>query len=193
MKVGTLHFLVHPGYELARDEWDKVGMQLSDAQIKNEQELIQRYRDKVDSMGGEDVLVIFSSEGLLYRDCLRQSKQWMQLEGYAREKMGRRCIALSNPQHLGGRGDSNMERVQRILEQRGFETSQDTQVEVWGEKAMGCVARTAHFANEHFKPNEPPVITTQSTDAGKINELGLQVLENQLRQVYPKTRYVNKK
>jgi len=197
MKINTLHFLVHPGFSLAIEEKvrrSRIPRELTQRERENEMELLANYREKIDGLNESDVLVIFSpSEKRTYLRDFREGKEWTTTERYARDKLGDRCIVLTNPDFLrSSKKSDSLNRLWNILERRGFDFPEDTPCEVWGTSLPTCVIDTADEIFRQFKLKEYPVIPVKATNYGNLTQQEIEELEKRLRMHHPNVKLVNR-
>ena len=194
---GTLHFLVHPGFGLAAADtpaykrmYERQGIEEKADQrayVEEEKALLAVYRRKIDNMGEGDHLVIFSpSEGSEYSEAVRKDSEWTRIGTYAKEKLGRRCVVLSNPDYLSGEpGKDSLETAGKILKQRGFEITPKTRCEVWGQTANVCVKKTADQAYLRYGLEEYPRLDLKATEKRTLRQQEIEILEQALRAQIP--------
>jgi hypothetical protein len=194
--VGTLHVLMHPGSLLETKK--KRGNPVSEGDLNIERKLLDVFRRKIDLLGTDDVLLIFSSAGRGHLDDIRKNEEWTLIERYARQRLGRRCISLSSPSFLRGDAAQTQEktglgRVGQILQSRGFKILQDTPCEVWGQTAIICLPETAEQLFKHFQLTAYPVIPAQSTELSLLPPELIPGVEKAIQKRNPRTRLVNRR
>ncbi len=197
MKIDTLHFLVHPGAALAREKRYGSEIPFTDADMEREKELLEVYREKVDGLGEEDVLVLFSpSYAKEYRKDIKAGEEWIRLQEYAKEKLRNRCIVLTHPDFLDTTESLNrsesLDRVLGIMDNRGFDFSLDMPTEVWGTAVDGCVIKTVDSVFKQFQLTNYPIIPVKATEKKDLRSEEIAALEVGLRVNYPKAKLVDR-
>ncbi|MBU0762915.1 MAG: hypothetical protein KKD39_07800 [Candidatus Altiarchaeota archaeon] len=186
MKVDRIHVLVHPGFVMYNIDKGR-SPTLDEPQKTRQQELIKLYKQKVDSLSENDVLVIFSpSKTHEYAKDYRGGSEWTEIEDYAKKRLLRRVIRLSNPSWLTtDAGDESLTTMFGIMQKRGFEFSKTTPCEIWGVSFGSCVRDTAlELEHAGFKNITIP---TKSTDLFDRN-IEIDTLTKILRDSNPQTK-----
>lgn len=213
MQEFTLHFLVHPGYGTVNR---RLGENMSREWMQQEKRLFRRYREKLGSLGEDDVLVIFTpmvrpeheqlekgfDEAFKQGRCgdareLLKSNRWLGVVKKAQELMGNRCLTFPSPLFLPPfrpvvDRSPRMSDVDEELKKRGFEVTPETPCQVWGTSLSSmdtsCVVNTAEKIQEYFGLKKFPSIMVDSTNCFEADEKELEKLSKDLEKRLPKAR-----
>ncbi|MBU0762179.1 MAG: hypothetical protein KKD39_04080, partial [Candidatus Altiarchaeota archaeon] len=149
MNIRTLHVLVHPGFYSSwmrkHGEKDKIDPEI----LKMEADLIETYRQKIGTLGNEDVLVILApTQGAHFKTDVAEGESWVALARDAKTQLGKRCMSVSNPQILENTSrrvseKDSVDGMMKYLNARGFRITEETACEVWGAAAEECVVQVA--------------------------------------------------
>jgi len=192
-KVATVYFLVHPGYDAG----------LAPPNPRSEKLLLERYRSTIDSLGQYDVLVILSpakkddhmrqlrgeSDGKPHKhpSASEDSFPWVDIERYSREKLGRRCVVMGDPDFITGprnRPSESVRELKSILHARGLSIDEGTPAAYLGTSVGTCIKNTLWSVFSEMGLRGEHTIMAGATNYNRLEEPELAEVEKDLRGRY---------
>ncbi|MFH0862965.1 MAG: hypothetical protein V1875_08055 [Candidatus Altiarchaeota archaeon] len=190
MKVGRLHILLHPCFGFYSEHIEPEAPLTAQDRVMGER-LLEVYKGKIDFLGQEDVLAVFSpSREREYKDDYRRKRVWTEVENYAKERLGgRRLIVLPSPSFLFDDNDmSSISMLKTELAKRDLGISPETPCEIWGESISACILETVGPVEEGLglRKITIPLKATDGIDRGKELESLTRLLKGKI----PNTRAI---